>query len=378
MRLTLLVSPVAASEKSLTRGLYIHIPFCKSKCNYCDFYSGNFSDELKQEYVQKLCEEIEKWGRLNTCPIDTIYFGGGTPSLLSTSQLSLIFTSIHKAFAVTDNAEITVEVNPGDDNSFIETASKLSVNRISVGIQSSVEKELEILGRRHSYEDAFNTIDFARKVGIENISADLMIGLQNSSIQSLDKSLLDILTLDLPHISSYILKIEENTNFYKSGIVLPDDDAVAEQYLHMCEAIESKGYEHYEISNFAKKGFQSRHNNKYWLCEEYIGIGPSAHSFFDGKRMFYPRNIQDFLKTPTLVFDGDGGDKYEYLMLSLRLSRGLIFKEFEERFGKIPDKLTAKAKLFKDYCNVSKKGISLTNQGMLLSNTIINQLTEVL
>lgn len=362
----------------MTRGLYIHIPFCKSKCNYCDFYSGNFSDELKQEYVQKLCEEIEKWGRLNTCPIDTIYFGGGTPSLLSASQLSLILESIHKAFAVTDNAEITVEVNPGDDNNFIEAASKLSINRISVGIQSSIEKELKMLGRRHSYKDAINTINFARKVGIENISADLMIGLQNSSIQSLDKSLHDILSLDLPHISSYILKIEENTNFYKSGIILPDDDAVAEQYLHMCDALECKGYEHYEISNFAKKGFQSRHNNKYWLCEEYIGIGPSAHSFFDGKRMFYPRNIQDFLKTPKLVFDGDGGDKHEYLMLSLRLSRGLIFKEFEKRFEKIPDKLIEKAKLLKDYCNVSEKGIFLTNQGMLLSNTIINELTEVL
>ena len=134
----------------MTRGLYIHIPFCKTKCNYCDFYSGNCCDSLQQEYVKKLCAEIEKWGRLNTCPIDTIYFGGGTPSLLSASQLSLIFETIHKAFKVTNDSEITVEVNPGDDNNFIETAAKLSVNRISVGIQSSDEKELNFLGRRHS------------------------------------------------------------------------------------------------------------------------------------------------------------------------------------------------------------------------------------
>lgn len=362
----------------MTRGLYIHIPFCKSKCNYCDFYSGNFNDDLRQEYVTKLCDEIEKWGRLNTCPIDTIYFGGGTPSLLSPSQLTSIFNAIHKAFSVTNDAEITVEVNPGDDNLFIETAAKHSVNRVSVGIQSSSEKELNMLGRRHSYTDAINTIDFARKVGIENISGDLMIGLPNSTNATLSSSLNDVISLELTHISSYILKLEENTRFFKSDIVLPDDDSVAEQYLYMCDRLESSGYKHYEISNFSKTGYESRHNNKYWLCEEYIGIGPSAHSFFDGKRMYYPRNIGDFLKNPEVIADGDGGDKYEYLMLALRLSRGLVFSDFEEKFGKLPDKLIAKAGLLKDYCIVSEKGISLTNQGMLLSNTIINELTEVL
>ena len=205
-----------------------------------------------------------------------------------------------------------------------------------------------------------------------------MIGLPNSSIRSLSKSLSDILSIGLPHISSYILKIEENTHFYKSGIALPDDDAVADQYLYMSDALEQKGYEHYEISNFAKRGFQSRHNNKYWLCEEYIGIGPSAHSFFQRKRMYYPRDIQSFLETPELIHDGAGGDKYEYVMLALRLSSGLIFKEYEKRYGKLPDKLIAKAKNFKDYCTVTENSISLNNKGMLLSNSIINKLTEVL
>lgn len=362
----------------MTKGLYIHIPFCNSKCNYCDFYSGNFSDETRQMYVEKLCEEIEKWGRLNTCPIDTIYFGGGTPSLLSSTQLSDIINSVFKHFRVTCNAEITVEVNPGDDNLFIENAAKLSVNRVSVGVQSSNENELKILGRRHSFRDAVNTIDFARKVGITNISADLMIGLPDSSIKSLDSSLSDIISLELPHISSYILKIEENTRFYKSGITLPDDDTVAEQYLYMTEKLRDSGYEHYEISNFAKQGFQSRHNNKYWICEEYIGIGPSAHSFFNGKRMYYPGSIKEFIDSPTIIDDGTGGDKYEYIMLALRLSRGLVFKEYEKRYGKLPDELIKTATKFKNYCKVDENSISLTDEGMLLSNTIITELTEVL
>ena len=378
MKLMLQEFPEAASEKSLTRGLYIHIPFCKSKCNYCDFYSGNFSEDMQKKYVDKLCEEIEKWGRLNTCPIDTIYFGGGTPSRLTSSQLEQIFTTIYSTFIVADDAEITLEINPGDDFHFLTTAAQLSVNRISVGIQSANEDELKMLGRRHSFDDAVKTIDFIRKVGIANISADLMIGLPNSTLTSLDKSISKILSLEIPHISSYILKIEENTPFYKSGIVLPDDDIVAEQYLYMSQRFESYGYEHYEISNFAKPNMQSRHNNKYWLCEEYIGIGPSAHSFFEGKRMYYPQSIESFLENPSIIEDGLGGDKFEYTMLALRLARGLVFKKYAARYGNLPKEFFDTAKKLSDYINITNHSVSLNDNGMLLSNTIINLLTEVL
>lgn len=362
----------------MTKGLYLHIPFCERKCNYCDFYSGSFTDKLRARYVDKLCREIEKWGRLNTCPIDTIYFGGGTPSLLTPAQLEEILSAVFKSFKVLDTAEITCETNPGDDFAFLEAAARLGVNRISLGVQSSSEKELQMLGRRHSFADVVKTVSFIKKLGISNISTDIMIGLPDSSTDSLDKSIKDILSLDVMHISSYILKIEDDTPFGKSRIALPDDDAVADQYLYMSKAFTDAGYEHYEISNFAKAGYESRHNNKYWNSDEYIGIGPAAHSFFGGKRLFYPRDIMTFIEGCEPVFDGAGGDKEEYVMLRLRLSKGLVFSEYEKRFGKLPTALIKKAGLYKGLCIVDDNSIHLTDEGMLVSNNIIAELIEVL
>ena len=362
----------------MTKGLYLHIPFCERKCNYCDFYSGSFTAELRRGYVDKLCSEIEKWGRLNTCPIDTIYFGGGTPSLLSPEELSKIMGTVRASFVITDDAEITCEVNPGDDSAFLKTAATLGVNRISIGIQSSSESELKLLGRRHSFFDAVKTVEIAKKLGITNISADLMIGLPDSNTETLESSISDILSLNIPHISSYILKIEEGTPFYKSGITLPDDDSVADQYLYICKRLEEAGYCHYEISNFAKWGFESRHNNKYWQTEEYIGIGPSAHSFFNGRRFYYPRSIEAFINSAETVDDGIGGDREEFVMLALRLSKGLIFSEYEKRFGKLSDKLIERARLLKGLCLVDNTSIRLTDEGMLISNNIITNLLEVI
>ncbi len=360
----------------MTKGLYLHIPFCERKCSYCDFYSGSFSEEIRERYVNKLIEEITKWGRLNTCPIDTVYLGGGTPSLLEPSLLERILGAVRMSFKVTDEAEITCEVNPADSADFISAAATLGVNRLSIGIQSSSDNELKMLGRRHSFADAVNTAELARKYGISNISGDLMLGLPQSSVATLDKSLGDILALELKHISVYILKLEENTPLYKNGTLLPDDDEVSEQYLYMCEALKAFGYEHYEISNFAKSGYQSRHNNKYWMCQEYIGIGPSAHSFFEGKRFYYPRDIKGFINAPKTVADGDGGDSEEFIMLALRLSRGLIFEEYEARFGKLPQKIIKRASLLSGLCTVDDKAIRLTDRGMLLSNSIIAEVLK--
>ncbi len=362
----------------MTKGLYLHIPFCEKKCNYCDFYSGSFSPEFRQRYVDKLCKEIEKWGRLNTCPIDTIYLGGGTPSLLIASQLEEIMCAVRSNFEVCENAEITCEVNPGDELSFIEAAAKLGVNRISLGIQSSDQKELEMLGRRHSFKDAVNAVRFAKSVGINNISVDIMIGLPESSIESIDKTIKDILSLDVQHISSYILKVEENTPFWKLGVSLPDDDTVADQCLYISKAFRDADYEHYEISNFAKSGYQSRHNNKYWNSDEYIGIGPAAHSFFEGRRMYYPRDIKAFIDGNAPIDDGIGGEADEYIMLRLRLSSGLVFSEYEKRFGKLSDAFIKKAKTYKGLCLVDNRSIRLTDEGMLVSNNIITELIEVL
>ena len=358
-----------------TLGLYIHIPFCVKKCNYCDFYSVVPQSDIKQRYIESLCKEIQKWGELTARPIDTLYIGGGTPSLLSESELTAIFSAVKNSFNLLDTAEITVEVNPGDNLfEFLTCAAKLGVNRVSIGVQSCLENELCVLGRRHNAQDAKNAVDIARKVGINNISADIMIGLPNSTEESLQKSIDGILSLNTEHISAYILKVEKGTPFDLMKISVPNDEETSHQYLMLCEMLEAADFEHYEISNFAKKGCESRHNNRYWLQEEYIGIGPAAHSFFEGERFYYDRDINAFIDSPQTFSDGKGGDEAEFIMLSLRLSRGLIFKEFEEKFKKPIDKLILKKaeNLSKHgFCIADDNRISLTDKGMLVSNTII-------
>ena len=357
-------------------GIYIHIPFCDKKCNYCDFYSGALTPEKRREYVEKLSEEIRKWGALTARPIDTLYIGGGTPSLLSTDELGLVLTAVRESFSLLEGAEITAEANPSDLD-FIPAAKKAGINRISFGIQSADDEELRMLGRRHNFDTAKKAVSLAREVGFKNISADIMLGLPNSNTETLKKSIDGIFSLDTEHISAYILKVEEKTPFYKMPLDLPDEDGIADQYLYLCERMKAAGYEHYEISNFAKKGFESRHNNRYWKDLEYIGIGPSAHSFFEGKRFYYPRDIEAFMTEAKTVADGEGGDPDEFIMLALRLSRGLVFSEFKERFKTdLPELVIKKARLLQkgDLLAVDGEKIALTDKGMLVSNSIISEL----
>ncbi len=354
-------------------GIYIHIPFCEKKCNYCNFYSGKVDKATRALYVERLCEEIKQWGTQTARPIDTLYIGGGTPSLLSEAELGQILSAVRGSFNLCDDAEITAEVNPSD-REFIKYAARLGINRLSVGVQSASDTELNVLGRRHLFADAQKAVALARQADINNISVDIMIGLENSSIETLDFSIDRILELDAEHISAYILKIEEGTPFGARQVVTPDEDSVADQYLHMCERFAKAGYEHYEISNFAKKGFFSRHNTKYWQDREYVGIGPAAHSFFEGKRFFYPPDIKLFCEKAEIVPDGVGGNQEEFVMLALRLKKGLMFSEYEEKFGKkLPMGAINKAKLLEKggLCNVTQDSISLTDRGMLVSNSII-------
>ena len=358
-------------------GIYIHIPFCEKKCNYCSFYSVK-PESFVSEYVLKIINELEKWGGRTARPIDTLYIGGGTPSLLSPENLKEIILAVRKNFNLKSYAEITVEINPkSNSKDFLVAAKEVGVNRISVGVQSSSPEELKTLGRRHTFLEAKNTILTAREVGFKNISADIMIGLPNSNNKTLEQSINDILNLNTEHISAYILKVEEGTPFYENGTPLPSDDTVSDQYLQMVKAFKKAGFNHYEISNFAKKGFESKHNNRYWLCSEYIGIGPSAHSFFEGKRFYYPADILGFLNNPETVADGEGGDEQEFIMLALRLSRGLKFSEFKNRFDhEINQKFINKARFFEKngLCRVDADSVSLTTRGMLLSNTVILEL----
>ncbi len=365
---------VAAQVSFLTNpiGLYIHIPFCLKKCNYCDFYSVAVNDSLKEIYVDALIKEIKQWGDSLGRPIDTIYFGGGTPSLLA-KYLPRIMKEVKASFCLLEGAEITMEMNPSDNcKEILNFALKAGVNRLSIGAQSGDNRELRVLGRRHSLEQTAQTVHLARALGFNNISLDIMLGLPSSNKKSLEKSLEFITGLEPEHISAYILKIEENTVFHKvyDTLKLPDEDSTADQYLQMCQYLESKDYGHYEISNFSKPGYESRHNLKYWELKEYLGLGPSAHSFIDGKRFYYERDLEKFLGGTSPLPDGDGGSEEERIMLALRLSKGAEL-EMTERLEK-KCRLLSQNKLI----NIKGQSISLTDQGMLLSNSIITEILE--
>lgn len=362
-------------------GLYLHVPFCQKKCRYCDFYSG-FSDEIQiDRYTKALIKSINQWGGKFHRPIDTIYFGGGTPSLLN-HRLPEVVKAVRESFKVLPDPEITLEINPTvKTQEILCFAKEAGVNRLSIGMQSGIDRELEILGRTHTFADTENTVKAARNSGFSNISLDLMIGLPESTEKSLTESLDKITALNPEHISAYILKIEENTAFYKTAesLNLPDDDAVSDQYLLMCEYLKEKGYGHYEISNFAKESFESRHNLKYWLGADYLGLGPSAHSFIDNKRFFYPRDLKGFIEGNSPIFDGLGGGEEEFIMLRLRLKSGVNENEYRNKFGKnLTDTFKEKAQLFQKngLMTIENDRYSLTDSGMLLSNSIITECLE--
>jgi len=362
-------------------GLYLHLPFCEKKCRYCDFYSGFPTEEMLCSYTKALIRSIKQWGGKFHRPIDTIYLGGGTPSLLN-HRLPEVINAVKSNFDVTENPEITLEMNPsGNVKEILEYAKTAGVNRLSIGMQSGIEAELKVLGRNHTFDDTVNTVKTAKEMGFSNISLDLMIGLPQSNCETLKESLRKITDLAPQHISAYILKIEENTAFYKmaENLDLPDEDNVADQYLLMCDYLEKKGYAHYEISNFAKDNKESRHNLKYWTGADYLGIGPAAHSFISRQRFYYPRDIKGFINGCSTISDGSGGGKEEYIMLRLRLKSGINEKDYKNTFGEdLPCSFKEKCRFFEKggLIKTDNNNYSLTNQGMLLSNSIITELLE--
>lgn len=377
-----LLFPVPAWVSSLTNkiGLYIHVPFCASKCAYCDFYSLAASEETYETYKAVLLSQLtEAKARLSVFA-DTLYFGGGTPSLLGGKRIAEIVTAAKKKFGL-QNAEITVEVNPAEHlyDDFVLMA-KAGVNRISVGMQSCIEKELKALSRRHTVNDVTRTVNDAKKAGIDNISVDVMLGIPHQNIETLKQSLDFCINLNISHISCYMLKIEPDTAFGKadiSSLSLPDEDTVADMYLFMSEYLQKQGFEHYEISNFAKSGYRAVHNLKYWEQKEYLGLGPAAHSYLNGKRFYFDRNIKGYLTSPTPIFDGEGGSCEEYVMLNLRLCDGLNFTDYESKFGmpftqKAKDKVRSLEKM--GLIRSDSDSFSLTAQGFLVSNTVISEI----
>ncbi len=359
-------------------GLYLHIPFCNGKCPYCDFYSVSLENETVTAYVDSLCREIDKANGV----YDTVYFGGGTPSLIGAENISKILSHINR----TSDCEVTLECNPSDTGSEFSTfdfslVAKSGVNRISMGLQSANDNERKILGRRGGCEDVKRAIERAKKAGIDNISLDLMLAIPNQTAESLKKSVEFCKNSGAKHISAYILKIEENTPFYKikNTLSLPDEDETCDLYLEAVSLLEKAGYKQYEISNFSLEGFESRHNLKYWRSEEYLGIGAAAHSFVNGKRFYYERSIDGFINGNEPIYDGEGGDEEEFIMLALRLCEGLNFNKFKKNFGHpLPEKTLKKALELQKHglVAVDDNGISITANGFLVSNSIISALIQ--
>ncbi|NMP36853.1 MAG: radical SAM family heme chaperone HemW [Clostridiales bacterium] len=374
------------------KGIYIHIPFCESKCPYCDFYSTAPSPEAVESYVYAVLSELENLER--TAEIypdiknadlksDTLYIGGGTPSLIGGERLSRIVRLCRELYLTAD-AEITVECNPHSSSSeLFEALAKAGVNRISLGMQSANDTERKLLGRRSGADAVLKAVNAAKSCGIDNISLDLMLGIPNQSAESLKRSVDFCAHAGAKHISAYILSLEEGTPFFKlrDSLKLPDEDETCEIYMEACEYAESLGYGQYEISNFALPGFESRHNLKYWSCEEYLGIGSASHSLFGSHRWFFSRSVDDFINKMPPVPDGEGDTEYEYAMLRLRLKDGLTYEGFRKHFGhELPARISEKSqsKVYRGLVEADTVRIALTRKGFLVSNAIIGDLIDCL
>ncbi len=372
----------------MSAGLYIHVPFCISKCPYCDFYSLKYNEDSAEEYALSVIDEIETGRRSGEFTrdfdfkFDTVYFGGGTPSVLGARTLGKILDSARKNYRIDENSEITVECNPSAvDYEFFRKLDFYGVNRISLGMQSVADVERRGLGRLADSKTVKKAVNDAQAAGIDNISLDIMIGIPFQSEKTLLESADFCLDSGVKHVSAYMLKIEPGTHFAKMGgkLILPDEDETCDMYLSLCEYLEENGMIQYEISNFSRESYESRHNLKYWLDCEYLGIGPAAHSFTSGKRFYFERDIDSFITGGMAKFESYGGDFNEFTMLRLRLADGLNDSDVKSRFGfSIPDEMRKKCAEFENAGLLvsDEKGIRLTKSGFLLSNYIIASLTD--
>ncbi len=358
-------------------GLYLHIPFCRRKCPYCDFYSVSGQERAFDTYTQALRERLRLCAETYPVPADTLYFGGGTPSLLGAERLVSLVQAAKDGFGLSE-AEITLEVNPEKQDLDFAALRQGGFNRISIGLQSANDHELQQLGRLHNAEQAVRCIAQAKAAGFTNISLDLMLATPDQTRDTLLRSIAFCAEQEVTHISAYLLKIEPDTPYAHrpDKALLCDDDRQAALYLTAVEALASCGYRQYEISNFAKEGYEGRHNLKYWHDEEYLGLGPSAHSFIGGKRFFCDRSFDAFYRHE-LTMDGTGGDAEEFVLLGLRLTEGITHARYRERFGTdLPARLLQKARqLLPTGClTLTPEGIALTPQGFLVSNAVIGRL----
>lgn len=374
-------------------GLYVHVPFCRSKCEYCDFYSlgGGLNNDAMDLYLQAILAHIKETSlRVSGYVVDTVYFGGGTPSFFGADGLVRILAEIDRRFQLDPNAEITLEANP--DTVTAEGMAKLrraGFNRVSIGVQTDEDAKLKALGRPHTYKQAQMAVSQARRAGFQNISVDLMFGLPNQTREQWMATLRNVLDLRPDHISCYGLKVEPGTPLYeyKDGANLPDDDTQADMYFYAVETLEEMGYGQYEISNFAKPGMECRHNLKYWTGEPYIGFGPSAASDFGGKRFTAEANLDRYitgiLEQGTILSQCDPiplrERAGEYLMLRLRTSYGIEENEYVQSFLLPFAPLEALLAMYETRGLARKEENGrwrLTAKGFMVSNSILVQLLE--
>ena len=375
------------ADKSKMLGLYIHIPFCKRKCFYCDFCSvAGENEALVKGYVRELkrclCDYAKKAdGHL----VDTIYIGGGTPTVLPVALLGEILEACFSEYSVLPDAEISVEANPGTVTAeYLSELRTLGVNRLSIGLQSMQNNELSALGRIHDRDTFLSTFYSAREAGFDNISVDLMYGIPEQTKESFLDTLRRTVELSPEHISAYCLKVEEGTPFGKMGdaLILPDDDTVSDMYELCAATLASAGYERYEISNFSRPGKHSRHNMRYWLGSEYLGIGAAAHSYFGGERFAFSPDITAFANGEFLITEREKiegrEEMQEHVMLRMRTAGGIDAVEFESAFGSTLEAEFPEIKRFIDSGHVIFDGKSyrFPDEGFFVSSYILSEILD--
>lgn len=370
-------------------GIYLHIPFCRKACDYCDFHFST-SLGLKERVVNAMCLELERRAKnWKEKQLKTIYFGGGTPSLLSEKELEKLVKKIHELFTVDKDAEVTLEANPDDiTDENLRIWIQNGINRLSIGIQSFFDRDLGYMERIHSASEGEQAVRRAQQAGIKNITIDLIYGTPGLTHEEWHKNLQKAVDLGVPHISAYALTVEEGTPLYhrirKKQKKSPNEDTQADQFLFMSEFLEQNGFEHYEVSNFGKPNMHSKHNSSYWDGVPYMGIGPSAHSY-DGKkrRMNLAHNVKyvDALeKNDALYFEEEiltGNDIYnEYILTRLRTKKGLTKEHFEQHFsiGEWVALLEELEEIPMEFLTITEKSISLSREGLLHADGIASEL----
>ena len=332
-------------------GIYIHIPFCKQKCFYCDFCSFANKNEMQEKYVEAVINEIKNITHKEKYTVTTIYLGGGTPSILNPEYIKNILQEIKSSFKILDDAEITIEINPGTVNEEkLKRYKEYGINRLSIGLQSANDKILKNIGRIHDYKQFEETFFYARKCGFKNINVDLMIGLPTQAIEDVKQTLEKIIQKNPEHISVYSLIIEEGTIIEKlineNKLQLPDEETERIMYWTVVNELKENGYNQYEISNFSKKTYESKHNTNCWKQKQYIGLGTSAHSYLNKKRYSNTNNIEEYIKniqesniSKNITIHEEQTEEStmnEYMLLGLRMIQGININEFKQKFKTDP------------------------------------------